>query len=215
MENHEAIPFTGSLNKSSHENSDSGFVHHLSLPPSPLRYLNHIEKRLWDVEQKILLADEQKKLLVSQVSYYKTKISDLQHDLKIRRQISSRDANDVDRLKRALAHMKHEACTQYKRNLEMMIGGDSGSEKTTDSVCRTSRSEENPGRRFWGCGNYDRDSCKVCHFFEWVDPDVLVGANVVLQRLERKIEDQSKEIKLLKKFVLFLICVELIKLLLY
>uniref|UniRef100_A0A803R9E9 GRF-type domain-containing protein n=1 Tax=Cannabis sativa TaxID=3483 RepID=A0A803R9E9_CANSA len=85
----------------------------------------------------------------------------------------------------------------------------------TDSVCRTSRSEENPGRRFWGCGNYDRDSCKVCHFFEWVDPDVLVGANVVLQRLERKIEDQSKEIKLLKKFVLFLICVELIKLLLY
>uniref|UniRef100_A0A803RAV4 MADS-box domain-containing protein n=1 Tax=Cannabis sativa TaxID=3483 RepID=A0A803RAV4_CANSA len=80
---------------------------------------------------------------------------------------------------------------------------------------RTSRSEENPGRRFWGCGNYDRDSCKVCHFFEWVDPDVLVGANVVLQRLERKIEDQSKEIKLLKKFVLFLICVELIKLLLY
>ncbi|KAM6593931.1 hypothetical protein CsatA_001634 [Cannabis sativa] len=103
MENHEAIPSTGSLNKSSHENSDSGFVHHLSLPPSPLRYLNHIEKRLWDAEQKILLADEQK-------SFW--------------------DANDVGRLKRALAHMKHEACTQYKRNLEMMIGGDSGSEKT-------------------------------------------------------------------------------------
>ncbi|KAM6567196.1 hypothetical protein CsatA_026324 [Cannabis sativa] len=179
MENHEAIPSTGSLNKSAHENSDSGFVHHLPLPPSPLHYLNHIEKRLWDAEQKILLADEQKKLLVSQVSYYKTKILDLEHDVKIRRQISSRDANDVDRLKRALAHMKHEAY----------------------SVCRTSRSQENPGRRFWGCGNYDQDSCKVCHFFEWVDPDILVGANVVLQRLERKIEDQSKEIKLLKKFV--------------
>uniref|UniRef100_A0A803QHX1 Uncharacterized protein n=1 Tax=Cannabis sativa TaxID=3483 RepID=A0A803QHX1_CANSA len=129
MENHEAIPSTSSLNKSSHENSNSGFMHNLSLPPSPLRYLNHIEKRLWDAEQKILLADEQKKLLVSQVSYYKTKISDLKHDVKIRRQISSRDANDVDRIKRALAHMKHEACAQYKRNLEMLIGGDSGSEK--------------------------------------------------------------------------------------
>ncbi|KAH7851053.1 hypothetical protein Vadar_006728 [Vaccinium darrowii] len=38
------------------------------------------------------------------------------------------------------------------------------------SPMRKSKTKENPGRRFLGCGNYEKGK-KTCDYFYWIDPD--------------------------------------------
>ncbi|KAH7841383.1 hypothetical protein Vadar_029157 [Vaccinium darrowii] len=38
------------------------------------------------------------------------------------------------------------------------------------SPIRKSKTKENPGRRFLGCGNYEEKGKKNCDYFYWIDP---------------------------------------------
>ncbi|CAN1128514.1 hypothetical protein LINPERHAP2_LOCUS4680 [Linum perenne] len=88
------------------------------------------------------------------------------------------------------------------------------------AVIRTSWTENNPGRPYFGCGRYGRvGSCK---FFWWVDPEldeyvkhILVGLLWKIRDIERvnrhpNIGDRSKKFG----YVLISICVILIRVML-
>ncbi|KAK8715298.1 hypothetical protein V6N13_042635 [Hibiscus sabdariffa] len=50
----------------------------------------------------------------------------------------------------------------------------------------------NPGRRFWGCGNYGK-STQTCNFFAWYDPLVYNQLRIVIVGLQRKIAIMERE----------------------
>ncbi|KAK9032423.1 hypothetical protein V6N11_056688 [Hibiscus sabdariffa] len=50
----------------------------------------------------------------------------------------------------------------------------------------------NPGRRFWGCGNYGK-STQTCNLFVWYDPPVYKQSRVVIVGLLRKIATMERE----------------------
>ncbi|KAH7841419.1 hypothetical protein Vadar_029631 [Vaccinium darrowii] len=47
------------------------------------------------------------------------------------------------------------------------------------SPMRKSKTKENPGRRFLGCGNYENGK-KNCEYFYWIDPDPKLRTNLML-----------------------------------
>ncbi|KAJ1382624.1 Zinc finger, GRF-type [Sesbania bispinosa] len=64
---------------------------------------------------------------------------------------------------------------------------------------QTSWTEKNPGRRFFGCGNYG--SVEACNFFSWYDPPTSERATKILwsimqknEKLKQQIEGQKREI---------------------
>ncbi|KAH7837124.1 hypothetical protein Vadar_009940 [Vaccinium darrowii] len=81
------------------------------------------------------------------------------------------------------------------------------------SPMRKSKTKENPGRRFLGCGNYEKGK-KNCDYFYWIDPDpkdkemddkieVLQSEKRALhlkcQEMENVVQELVKENKKLKK----------------
>ncbi|KAH7857674.1 hypothetical protein Vadar_015240 [Vaccinium darrowii] len=81
------------------------------------------------------------------------------------------------------------------------------------SPMRKSKTKENPGRRFLGCGNYEKGK-KNCEYFYWIDPDfkdkekedkieVLQSEKRALhlkcQEMENFVQELLKENKKLKK----------------
>ncbi|CAN1158031.1 hypothetical protein LINPERHAP2_LOCUS21905 [Linum perenne] len=81
------------------------------------------------------------------------------------------------------------------------------------AVIRTSWTESNPGRRFFGCGRYGRVG--ACKFFHWADPEldehvkhIVVGLLWKIRDIERvnrrpNIGDRYKKLG----YVLISICV--------
>ncbi|KAL4297468.1 hypothetical protein GQ457_12G008700 [Hibiscus cannabinus] len=59
-------------------------------------------------------------------------------------------------------------------------------------MLKTSWSDENPGRRFFGCNNYGNRLCKSCNFFQWYDPPLDHRAKVLLVGLLRKIRANDR-----------------------
>ncbi|CAB4278331.1 unnamed protein product [Prunus armeniaca] len=59
--------------------------------------------------------------------------------------------------------------------------------------CRlmTSRTDNNPGRRFWGCADYGVR--RGCAFFEWYDPQVCERSKIVICRLLKRLRKEEEE----------------------
>ncbi|KAG8479745.1 hypothetical protein CXB51_029634 [Gossypium anomalum] len=60
----------------------------------------------------------------------------------------------------------------------------------------TSWSNNNPGRRFFGCKKFDNAFQKPCQFFSWFDPPLTPRLRVVLLGLLKKVkslEDARKK----------------------
>ncbi|KAH7866663.1 hypothetical protein Vadar_023367 [Vaccinium darrowii] len=74
------------------------------------------------------------------------------------------------------------------------------------SPMRKSKTKENPGRRFLGCGNYEKGK-KNCDYFYWIDPDPkekqmedkIDALETETRALHLKCEELVKENKKLKK----------------
>ncbi|KAL2554889.1 uncharacterized protein Fot_08508 [Forsythia ovata] len=64
-------------------------------------------------------------------------------------------------------------------------------------VMKTSWTESNPGRRFWGCRFYGKDD--ACDFFDWADPTVHDRYKLVINGLLRKKNEGEKEKEKLSK----------------
>ncbi|KAL2465122.1 GRF-type domain-containing protein [Abeliophyllum distichum] len=58
-------------------------------------------------------------------------------------------------------------------------------------ILKTSWTEINPGRRFWGCRFYGKVGC--CDFFEWADPAPHERYKSVINGLLRKRNEVDKE----------------------
>ncbi|XP_015970457.1 uncharacterized protein LOC107493936 [Arachis duranensis] len=60
-------------------------------------------------------------------------------------------------------------------------------------VLRTSSTAENPGRRFWGCVNYQFGREQIgdgCNYFAWAEPE---GQDPQIQRLKNKASSLKQE----------------------
>lgn len=75
-------------------------------------------------------------------------------------------------------------------------------------VEKTSWTNENPGRRFFGCALWDNESDLSCKFFRWKDPEVsqrtkevILGLLARKKMLEKEIEKKDVEINSLRKIV--------------
>ncbi|KAF7844675.1 hypothetical protein G2W53_001580 [Senna tora] len=64
------------------------------------------------------------------------------------------------------------------------------------AIVATSRTPENPGRRFWGCKNYP--SAGNCGFVGWYEPPVQ-NDDIVVYRLRRKIVNLEAQLEDKKK----------------
>ncbi|WOG86538.1 hypothetical protein DCAR_0205749 [Daucus carota subsp. sativus] len=64
-----------------------------------------------------------------------------------------------------------------------------------DPVLRTSWTDANPGRRFWGCSQYVRNRSRGCNFHMWHDPAVGDRARNIIPGLLRRIQRLEDEIK--------------------
>ncbi|KAL4353713.1 hypothetical protein GQ457_06G000700 [Hibiscus cannabinus] len=62
------------------------------------------------------------------------------------------------------------------------------------STLKTGWTDENLGRRFWGCGNYGK-WIRGCKFFCWYDPPVNARSKVVIVGLHRRVASMEKERK--------------------
>ena len=60
-----------------------------------------------------------------------------------------------------------------------------------DSPLVTAWTEENPGRRFHGCGKYFVR--RKCNFFRWFDPEVPERQNKIIRGLLRKNDELIKK----------------------
>ncbi|KAL4366560.1 hypothetical protein GQ457_05G017850 [Hibiscus cannabinus] len=60
-------------------------------------------------------------------------------------------------------------------------------------MLKTGWTDENPARRFWGCGNYGK-WVKGCRFFCWCDPPVNVRSKITIG-LRRRVAAMEKEKK--------------------
>ncbi|KAL2522825.1 uncharacterized protein Fot_26748 [Forsythia ovata] len=58
-------------------------------------------------------------------------------------------------------------------------------------VMKTSWTEANPGRRFWGCRMYGK--AQACKFFDWVDPAPEDRYKSIINGLLRKKNQAEKE----------------------
>ncbi|KAK2355375.1 pentatricopeptide repeat-containing protein [Trifolium repens] len=61
------------------------------------------------------------------------------------------------------------------------------------SPLMTAWTNENPGRRFHGCGMYKLQGKKECNYFEWVDDEMNPRAKEVILSLLQKINDEKKK----------------------
>ncbi|WOH01022.1 hypothetical protein DCAR_0520400 [Daucus carota subsp. sativus] len=61
-------------------------------------------------------------------------------------------------------------------------------------VLRTSWTDANPGRRFWGCSQYVRNRSRDCNFHMWHDPAVGDRAKNIIPGLLRRIQRLEDEI---------------------
>ncbi|KAL4355332.1 hypothetical protein GQ457_06G016900 [Hibiscus cannabinus] len=59
------------------------------------------------------------------------------------------------------------------------------------STLTTGRTDENPGRRFWGCENYEK-SLRACKIFVWYDPPVQNQSRSVIVGLLRKVSAMER-----------------------
>ncbi|KAH7835231.1 hypothetical protein Vadar_024192 [Vaccinium darrowii] len=74
------------------------------------------------------------------------------------------------------------------------------------SPMRKSNTKENPGRRFLGCGNYEKGK-RTCEYFYWIDPDPKVkeleskieALHLKCQERENVVQELAKENEKLKK----------------
>ncbi|XP_021833751.1 uncharacterized protein LOC110773532 [Prunus avium] len=64
--------------------------------------------------------------------------------------------------------------------------------------CRltTSWTDNNPGRRFWGCADYGVR--RGCAFFEWYDPQVCERSKIVICGLLKRLRKEEEENRKLK-----------------
>ncbi|KAL4383074.1 hypothetical protein GQ457_15G009240 [Hibiscus cannabinus] len=74
------------------------------------------------------------------------------------------------------------------------------------STLKTCWTDENPGKRFWGCGNYGKE-IRGCKFFCWYDPPVNARSKVVIVGLRRRVAAMEKERKKEKSLVILIIVV--------
>ncbi|KAK6137420.1 hypothetical protein DH2020_028843 [Rehmannia glutinosa] len=58
-------------------------------------------------------------------------------------------------------------------------------------VLKTSWTNNNPGRRFWACPNYEKGS--NCGFFEWLDDEVCSRAKQIIPGLLAKLNKRDDE----------------------
>ncbi|XP_060190922.1 uncharacterized protein LOC132620262 [Lycium barbarum] len=63
------------------------------------------------------------------------------------------------------------------------------------AVVRISWSDDNPGKRFWGCQNYKVKGRSSCKFFDWYEPPFLEQANGVIWGLLKKKNKYEQELK--------------------
>ncbi|KAL5159594.1 hypothetical protein HKD37_15G043888 [Glycine soja] len=75
----------------------------------------------------------------------------------------------------------------------------------------TSWTEDNPGRRFYGCGLYKVTSRKWCNYFEWHDPvansrqkKIMVALMKKVDELELREKDLQSRIRDMKRKEIFL-----------
>ncbi|KAL6497025.1 hypothetical protein OROGR_028954 [Orobanche gracilis] len=59
----------------------------------------------------------------------------------------------------------------------------------------TSKTGENRGRRFYGCGLYEVHGRKECDFFEWYDDSGSERQKAVIAGLTRKIQELKKQMQ--------------------
>ncbi|KAK8589218.1 hypothetical protein V6N12_023621 [Hibiscus sabdariffa] len=59
------------------------------------------------------------------------------------------------------------------------------------STLTTGWKSNNPGRRFWGCGNYGK-KVNICNYFVWHDPPVHNQSRVVIVGLLKKISTMER-----------------------
>ncbi|CAL8084613.1 unnamed protein product [Prunus armeniaca] len=64
---------------------------------------------------------------------------------------------------------------------------------------RTSWTDNNPRRRFWGYADYGVR--RGCAFFEWYDPQVCERSKIVISGLLKRLRKEEKENRKLKKEV--------------
>eukprot|EP00256_Glycine_max_P043977 XP_006595306.1 uncharacterized protein LOC102666198 [Glycine max] len=58
----------------------------------------------------------------------------------------------------------------------------------------TSWTEDNPGRRFYGCGLYKVTGRKGCNYFEWHDPVANIRQKKIMVTLMKKVDElESRE----------------------
>nr|XP_017221678.1 PREDICTED: uncharacterized protein LOC108198434 [Daucus carota subsp. sativus] len=73
--------------------------------------------------------------------------------------------------------------------------GVNSGEHDNHQVLRTSWTDANPGRRFWGCSQYMRNQRRGCNFHLWHDPAVGDRAKNIIPGLLRKIQRLEEEMK--------------------
>nr|POF21312.1 hypothetical protein CFP56_33063 [Quercus suber] len=61
--------------------------------------------------------------------------------------------------------------------------------------------ENNPGRRFYGCPNYRVG--KKCKFFQWVGDEIYECGKVIIPKMRRKIFKLQSEVSTCKKMEKF------------
>ncbi|ONH91110.1 hypothetical protein PRUPE_8G093700 [Prunus persica] len=58
----------------------------------------------------------------------------------------------------------------------------------------TSWTDNNPGRRFWGCADYEVR--RGCAFFEWYDPQVCERSKIVISGLLKRLrKEENRKLK--------------------
>ncbi|MED6179997.1 hypothetical protein PIB30_006114 [Stylosanthes scabra] len=77
-----------------------------------------------------------------------------------------------------------------------------------EPVLRVSRTNENPGRRFWGCVYYDMK--EQCKFFQWANPAEDDDGYMEAARLKKKVACLKVKLKATKWRLNVAICVGLV-----
>ncbi|XP_074378300.1 uncharacterized protein LOC141719829 [Apium graveolens] len=68
-------------------------------------------------------------------------------------------------------------------------------------VLRTSWTDANPGRRFWGCFRYMEQRSNACNFHLWFDPPMCQRSRMIIPGLLRRIEKLEEEAEKLEVVV--------------
>ncbi|XP_017245521.1 uncharacterized protein LOC108217189 [Daucus carota subsp. sativus] len=66
----------------------------------------------------------------------------------------------------------------------------------TAAALKTSWTDSNPGRRFWGCMRFKDNRSNACNFHQWFDPPMCARSKAIIPGLLRRIrnlEDDAKK----------------------